>query len=163
MKKNPLNLLVIAVLAIFVAFTGCKDYDDDISSLESKIGNLQQALNGIQSKIDGGAVITNVTSDGGGITITLSNGQNYKITNGEDGKNGKDGAAGADGSVITIGDNGNWFIDGVDTELPARGPMARKVPTVLTVPMASITCPTRMGSGTRSIPIPILQPIRPQT
>lgn len=121
MKKNPLNLLVIAVLAIFVAFTGCKDYDDDISSLESKIGNLQQALNGIQSKIDGGAVITNVTSDGGGITITLSNGQNYKITNGEDGKNGKDGAAGADGSVITIGDNGNWFIDGEDTGMASKG------------------------------------------
>jgi len=78
-------------------------------------------LNGIQSKIDGGAVITNVTSDGGGITITLSNGQNYKITNGEDGKNGKDGAAGADGSVITIGDNGNWFIDGEDTGMASKG------------------------------------------
>src|SRR5690606_7280402 len=34
-----------------------------------------------------------------------------------------DGADGADGSVVTIGVNGNWFIDGVDTGTPATGPV----------------------------------------
>ena len=38
------------------------------------------------------------------------NGQDGK--DGEDGQNGKDGE---DGSVITIGDNGHWYIDGEDT------------------------------------------------
>ncbi|MGI6573838.1 MAG: PL29 family lyase N-terminal domain-containing protein [Fermentimonas sp.] len=108
----------MAVLAMFVAFTACQDYDDDISSLESKIGNLQQTLNEIQSKIDGGAVITNVTSTANGITITLSNGKSYNITNGKD---GADGADGADGSVVTIGENGNWFIDGEDTGFASKG------------------------------------------
>jgi len=39
---------------------------------------------------------------------------------GQDGKNGKDGKDGKDGSVVTIGDNGNWFIDGVDTRFPPK-------------------------------------------
>ena len=34
---------------------------------------------------------------------------------GEDGKDGQDGEDGKDGSVITIGDNGHWYIDGEDT------------------------------------------------
>ena len=41
------------------------------------------------------------------------NGQDGK--DGADGQNGKDGEDGKDGSVITIGDNGHWYIDGEDT------------------------------------------------
>lgn len=37
------------------------------------------------------------------------------------GKAGVDGQNGKDGSVITIGDNGNWYIDGQDTNVPAKG------------------------------------------
>ena len=42
---------------------------------------------------------------------------------GKDGLNGKDGVDGKDGStpVITIGENGNWFVDGVDTGVKAQG------------------------------------------
>ena len=42
---------------------------------------------------------------------------------GEPGKDGQDGVDGEDGHtpVITIGDNGNWFIDGVDTGVSAEG------------------------------------------
>lgn len=42
---------------------------------------------------------------------------------GEKGEPGKDGANGNDGHspVITIGNNGNWFIDGVDTGVSAKG------------------------------------------
>ena len=36
---------------------------------------------------------------------------------GPEGKPGKDGHS----PVITIGDNGNWFIDGIDTEVTAKG------------------------------------------
>ena len=44
-------------------------------------------------------------------------------SNGVDGKDGKDGKDGVDGKspVITIGENGNWFIDGVDTNVKAQG------------------------------------------
>lgn len=40
---------------------------------------------------------------------------------GADGQDGQDGADGKAGSEVTIGANGNWFIDGVDTGIPARG------------------------------------------
>lgn len=40
---------------------------------------------------------------------------------GQDGQTGQAGQAGQDGSVITIGDNGNWFIDGIDTGITAFG------------------------------------------
>lgn len=49
MKKNPLNLLVIAVLAMFVAFTACQDYDDDIGRLDKEIA---AAKTEAQAKID---------------------------------------------------------------------------------------------------------------
>lgn len=40
---------------------------------------------------------------------------------GKTGANGKDGQSGKDGSVVTIGDNGNWWIDGKDTGKPSKG------------------------------------------
>lgn len=43
---------------------------------------------------------------------------------GEQGAQGPAGAAGQDGHspVLTIGENGNWFVDGVDTGIAAQGP-----------------------------------------
>lgn len=40
---------------------------------------------------------------------------------GQDGTDGSDGQDGADGATPTIGDNGNWHINGEDTGAPARG------------------------------------------
>ena len=37
------------------------------------------------------------------------------------GGSGGDGSDGTPGSVVTIGNNGNWYIDGVDTGTPAQG------------------------------------------
>ena len=39
---------------------------------------------------------------------------------GQKGDKGDAGSTGKDGSVVTIGENGNWFIDGVDTGQTAR-------------------------------------------
>ena len=58
-------------------------------------------------------------SDGSTSTFTVTNGQN-----GQDGAQGIQGQPGKDGHtpVITIGENGNWFVDGVDTGIAAQGP-----------------------------------------
>lgn len=67
-----------------------------------------------------------------GLADPHNTGQNWdktKITkddfwlylSGKTGADGKNGTNGKDGSVITIGDNGNWVIDGVDTGKPSRG------------------------------------------
>ena len=56
--------------------------------------------------------------------INGSNGVDGKDgINGSDGKDGKDGKDGVDGKTpeIKIGENGNWFIDGVDTNVKAQG------------------------------------------
>jgi len=56
-------------------------------------------------------------------TITFSNGDTatFEVVNGAA---GQAGANGSDGHtpVITIGANGNWFVDGVDTGTSAKGP-----------------------------------------
>lgn len=57
--------------------------------------------------------------------ILYSNGSKstFTVTNGVDGQSIK-GDKGDDGHtpIIEVGDNGNWFVDGVDTGVVARGP-----------------------------------------
>ena len=69
----------------------------------------------MNAAVQGGAVIKSVTPITNGIKITLSNNQTYDVTN------GATGPAGAAGSVVTIGTNGNWFINGTDTGNPSKG------------------------------------------
>lgn len=58
--------------------------------------------------------------------INGSNGVDGKDgINGSDGKDGKDGAEGKT-PEIKIGENGNWFIDGVDTNVKAQGEKGEK-------------------------------------
>lgn len=63
-------------------------------------------------------------------TIAYSDGttSSFVVTNGADGPQGVQGVPGEDGHtpVISIGDNGNWHVDGVDTGVPARGPKGDK-------------------------------------
>lgn len=58
--------------------------------------------------------------------VTLSDGTTYyfTVTNGEDGIDGIDGKPGENGHTpeVKIGENGNWFIDGVDSGIQATGP-----------------------------------------
>ena len=58
-------------------------------------------------------------------TITFTDGTTttFTVTNGKDGIDGINGQPGKDGHtpVITIGENGNWYIDGVDTNKRAEG------------------------------------------
>ena len=121
MKKIFRMAMVLPLVCGALAFTGCTDYEDDINSLGDRVTAVENALSELQSKIDGGAVITSVTQSENGVTIKTSDGKTYEITNGKDGATGATGADGKPGSVVEIGSNGNWFIDGVDTGKPSRG------------------------------------------
>ena len=118
MKKFFRMVMALSLVGGAFAFTGCTDYEDDINALDDRVSALESTVADLQSQIEAGAVITSVTQSDNGITVTLSNGQSYEITNGKDGANGADGA---DGSVVEIGENGNWYIDGEDTGMPSRG------------------------------------------
>ena len=116
-----------AIVAGLASAVSCQDLSKDLTDLQNKVNSLESTVQNLQDRIDAGAVITSVTPTNSGIVITLSNGNKYEITNGvngKDGTNGKDGKDGQDGkpgSVVTIGENGNWFIDGEDTGLAAQG------------------------------------------
>lgn len=124
MNKKYFSVLLMGALAVASVgtITSCKDYDDDISGLQTQIDQLSEAIQDIQAQIKNGAILTSVTPVADGIKITLNeNGQSkdYTITN------GKDGIAGKDGKSWEIGDNGNWWYnDGTglkDSHLPSRG------------------------------------------
>ena len=126
MNKKFLNLILCGALMSSSTgmFTSCKNYDEDIAGLEDRITAVEKSLNELKAQISGGAVITNVESTANGVKVTLSNGKTFELTNGQDGAKGDKGdtgAAGQAGSVITIGENGNWVIDGIDTGKPSRG------------------------------------------
>ena len=118
-------MLLVAFALSSVMFVACNKYDEEINGLQSQIDQLNATVQSLQSAISNGAVVTSVAETTEGIKVTLSNNQSYVIkhgTNGKDGQNGTNGADGKDGSVVTIGENGNWFIDGVDTGKAAQGP-----------------------------------------
>ena len=98
-------------IASVSTFTSCKDYDDDISGLQSQIDQLKKTIDEINSQITAGSILTDVVKNDNGITVKLSNGKTYDITNGKDGKAG---------SVVKIVD-GVWYIDDVSTGLNAKG------------------------------------------
>lgn len=107
------------LLSVFLVFNSC--YKDDIDDLNKKYDELkkeqerqaellatyQALLEAFENKLTISA-ITNVEN---GYKIVFSNGTELLIRNGNDGHT----------PVITLGDNGNWFIDGVDTGKAAAG------------------------------------------
>ncbi len=119
MRKKYLSALLFGalVMASTATFTSCKDYDDDIDNLQSQITANADAIKKLQDLVGAGKFVTNVSKVTDGITITWNDGSSTTL-NGTDGKDGKDGK---DGSVITIGENNNWFIDGKDTGVCAKG------------------------------------------
>jgi len=120
-KKLFFKLFIFAVIGALVTVTSCKDYDEDITDLQDQISSLKTTVDAIDASIKAGATIKSVTPTANGITITLSNNQSYNITNGAKGDKGDTGATGAAGTVVTIGANGNWFLNGVDTGKPSQG------------------------------------------
>lgn len=127
MNKKIKNLFLAAFVLTGLAGMTVSCNKDEINSLNDRVTKVENALADLQTQITNGAVITNVESTANGVKVTLSDGSSFTLTNGkdgvdgQDGANGQDGADGQDGSVVTIGENGNWFIDGVDTGFPSRG------------------------------------------
>ena len=123
MNKKFKNLFLAGAIALGLAgvAVSCTDYDGDINDLTERVSKLESTVSELQTAIKNGAVITDVTPITNGVKVTLSNGKSFDVTNGKDGQNGKDGVNGKDGSVVTIGANGNWFIDGKDTGFASKG------------------------------------------
>ena len=121
MKKIFRMALVCALAGATLMYTGCtKDYSDDINDLEKRVSDLENTVAKIQEQIGAGYYITDVQDVDGGFKVTLSktdgnDTKSYTITNGKNGNNGENG------SVVSIGKDGYWYIDGEKTEYKAKG------------------------------------------
>ena len=120
MNKKFLSAVLFGALMVSSTgtFTSCKDYDDDIDNLQGQIDGVKSQIAVLESKINEGKWITNVTPSAEGLTITMSDGQTFNITNG---KNGTDGAAGTPGTEWTISEDGFWVCNGEKTDVKAVG------------------------------------------
>ena len=121
MKKIFRMALVCALAGATLMYTGCtKDYSDYINDLEKRVSDLENTVAKIQEQIGAGYYITDVQDVDGGFKVTLSktdgnDTKSYTITNGKNGNNGENG------SVVSIGKDGYWYIDGEKTEYKAKG------------------------------------------
>lgn len=120
MNKKIFSAALFGALMALSAgtFTSCKDYDEDIDRIDTELSGIKSQLEALENKINEGKWITSVTPSADGLTITLSDGQTYNITNG---KNGQDGAPGAAGTEWTISEDGFWVCNGEKTDVKAVG------------------------------------------
>ncbi len=132
--KNRLIKMLLGIGFFSMALTSCK--------VQGEIGPQgpqgEQGVPGLNGETgekgeDGVSVVSiTLTSSEANVdtyTITYSDGttSTFTVTNGIDGQSIK-GDKGDDGHSpqVTIGGNGNWFVDGVDTGIKAQGPKGDK-------------------------------------
>lgn len=113
-KRKFISIALAGALFLGIAsptFVACKDYDDDINNLQRQIDEINVTIKELQELIDAGYFIKSITNTDNGISILMSNGKTYTLTNGQDGKS----------VVWTIGQDGYWYQDGVKTQYKAIG------------------------------------------
>ena len=117
MKKKFIRVMFFGALALATgaSFVGCKDYDDDIDELTSRVDGVEGQIKDLEAKINAANWITSVTPATGGFTVAFNDGSSYTITN------GKDGEAGAAGTEWTISEDGFWVCNGEKTTVKAVG------------------------------------------
>ena len=93
-------------------FTSCKDYDDDINSVNERVDEVRSTLEELQTQVNEGLTISGVKKTDNGVTITMSDGTTYELTNGQDG---------VDGTTWEIGEDGYWYKNGTKTDYQAIG------------------------------------------
>ena len=84
----------------------CADdsWKQELEDIKAELANQKQLIEALQQN----STITGIEQGNGQYTIKFSDGQAITLTNGKT-------------PIITIGENGNWFIDGVDTGKPSKG------------------------------------------
>ena len=121
--KNGDSYINLDTWDFYVKTNGTWIHVGNIKGEQGNTGN-----DGLDGEDGNGIVSIELTSFSGNVdtyTITYDNGDTttFTVTNGVDGEQGIQGEPGEDGHtpIITIGENGNWYIDGDDTGVLAEG------------------------------------------
>ena len=133
-KRNYARTMLLGALVCGIAgpaFVGCKDYDDDIDSLQAQVNTLNQGLADLKKLVESGKSITEVTPVEGGFRITFNDNTSYEIVN---------GTSGTSGSVVTVNDEGHLFIDGVDKGKVVNENSATSADPVITIDDEGYIC-----------------------
>ena len=116
MKRLSFFLTILFMAALI---TSC--YKDDINDLNNKYNQLKQeqerqaqllaTYQSLIQALENKLTINSIEPDGSGYKIKFSNGAEVSIANGQNGRT----------PIMAIGENGNWFIDGVDSGKKSTG------------------------------------------
>ena len=116
MKKKYLALILLGAITSFLIY-GCGNNQEENNNNNINWAEAVKNVISIEKTDTNGNVDT--------YTVTCENGYSFsfEVTNGLNGEQGIQGEPGEDGHtpVITIGENGNWVIDGVDTGISSKG------------------------------------------
>ena len=131
MRKKYLSALLFGALLVTSAgtFTSCKDYDDDINSLQEQILANADAIKKLQSLVESGDYVTNVEKTAEGLVITFKN-AGPKTLDLSDLK-GEDGEDGKNGSVVAVDADGELTIDGEKTGIKVAEDETKIQPSII--------------------------------
>ncbi len=141
MKK----LLLFISVALFFGACSTNDLANEVSRLKDELAAQSVLIEALQQNVtvdrveQGGDSYTIHFSDGS--AVTLRNGKTPLVSIGTDGNwyvDGENTGIGARGEAgkapdVKIGENGNWFIDGQDSGCAARGPQGDAAPSITSV------------------------------
>ncbi len=128
------RILLMCIAAMMLLVSGC--YKDDINDLKNEVDKLKEQMAQYETllhAVNSQLYITSYEMQDSKYVITLSDGSELFVLNssafvsiGENGNwfiDGEDSGQPAKGQspTITIGKNGNWLVDGNDTGVPASG------------------------------------------
>ena len=123
MNKKFLSAILFGALMVTSTgtFVSCKDYDDDIDAIHKELTDIKSQISALQTKVDAGNYVTNITKAENGINVAFSNGTTTFVETGV-----KVEVEKAETATIV---GGEWVItktDGttVETGIPASGVLA---------------------------------------
>ena len=123
MNKKFLSAILFGALMVTSTgtFVSCKDYDDDIASINKELTDIKSQIAALQNKVDAGNYVTNITKAENGINVTFSNGTTSFVETAT--------VVEKNETATIVG--GEWVITKVDgskveTGIPASGVIATK-------------------------------------
>lgn len=135
---------LFTIVLLFSTFSSC--FQDDIDDLNQKYDELYaeqqrqaellKTYKALIDALENKLTITSVTNTEEGLKIVFSDGKELLVKNA------------TNGATPVIGENGNWWVDGVDTQVPAKANDGKDAPSIISIVEAGDSVVFYMSDGT---------------